>query len=82
MRRASKESDVDSADSDADPDLDFAANSVRNLTVGKIKINRVSDFGKMVPIVINDSIVHKEPDSVSDVSVTDERQYNALKRKS
>ena len=82
MRRASNESDADSADSDVDPDIDFVADSVRHLTVGKIKINRVSDFEKTVPIVINDVIVHMEPDSGADVSVMDERQYNALKRKS
>ena len=79
VRRASNESD---ADSDVDPDIDFVADSVRHLTVGKIKINRVSDFEKTVPIVINDVIVHMEPDSGADVSVMDERQYNALKRKS
>ena len=82
VRRASNESDADSADSDMDPDIDFVADSVRHLTVGKIKINRVSNFEKTVPIVINDVIVHMEPDSGADVSVMDERQYNALKRKS
>ena len=82
VRRASNESDADSADSDVDPDLDFVADSVRHLAVGKIKINRVSDFEKTLPIVINDVIVHMEPDSGADVSVMDEQQYNALKRKS
>ena len=82
MRRASNESNADSAESDVDPDIDFVADSVRHLTVGKIKINRVSDFEKTVPIVINDVIVHMEPDSGADVSVMDERQFNALKRKS
>ena len=82
MRLASNESDADSADSDVDPDIDFVADSVSHLTVGKIKINRVSDFQKTVPIVINDVIVHMELDSGADVSVMDERQYNALKRKS
>ena len=80
--RASKESDADSVDSDMDPNIDFVADSVRHLTVGKIKINRVSDFEKAVPIVINDVIVHMEPDSGTDVSVMDERQYDALKCKS
>ena len=32
--------------------------------------------------MINDVIVHMEPDSGADISVMDERQYNALKRKS
>ena len=57
MRRVSNESDADSADTDVDPDLDFVADSVRHLAVGKIKINRVSNFEKTVPIVINNVIV-------------------------
>ena len=37
---------------------------------------------KTVPIVINDVIVHMEPDSGADVNVMDEYHYKALKRKS
>ena len=73
---------MDSADSEVVPDLDFVTDSVRHLAVGKVKSNRVRDFGKTVPIVINGVIVHMEPDSGADVSVIDERQYNALERKS
>ena len=69
MRRASKESD---ADSDVDPDLDFVADSVRHIAVGKITINRVSDYEKTLPIAINDVIVHMEPDTGADVNVMDE----------
>ena len=46
--------------------------SVRHLAVGKIKINRVSDFEKTILIVINDVIVYMKPDSGADVSVMDE----------
>ena len=35
-----------------------------------------------MPIVINDVIVHMEPDSGADVNVMDEYHYKALKRKS
>ena len=35
-----------------------------------------------MPIVINDVIVHMEPDSGADVNVMDEYHYMALKRKS
>ena len=55
---------------------------MRHLTVGKIKVNKVSDFEKTVPIVINDVIVHMEPDSGADVNVMDEYHYKALERKS
>ena len=54
---------------------------MRHLTVGKIKVSKVSDLEKTVPIVINDAILHMEPDSGADVNVMDERQYRALKRK-
>ena len=37
---------------------------------------------KTVPIVINDVLVHMEPDSGADVNVMDEYHYMALKRKS
>ena len=52
VRRASNESDTDRAESDMNSDLDFMADSLRHLAVDKIKINRVSDFEKTVPIVI------------------------------
>ena len=55
---------------------------MRHLTVEKIKVNKVSDFEKTVPIVINDVIVHMEPDSGADVNVMDEYHYMTLKRKS
>ena len=67
VRQASNKSDAYSTDSDVDPNLDFVADSVRHLAFGKIKINRVSDFEKTVPIVINDVIAHMEPDSGADV---------------
>ena len=35
-----------------------------------------------MPIVINDVIVHMEPDNGADVNVMDEYLYKALKRKS
>ena len=55
---------------------------MRHLTVEKIKVNKVSDFEKSVPIVINDVIAHMELDSGADVNVMDEYHYKALKSKS
>ena len=49
---------------------------MRHVTVGNINVNKVSDFEKTVPIVINDVIVHMEPDSGADVNVMDEYHYN------
>ena len=66
---------------DDDGDPHFIDETVRHLTVGKIKVNRVSDFEKTVPIVINDVIVHMEPDSGADINVMYEYHYKALKRK-
>ena len=77
VRRASNESDADSMDSDMEPAIDFVADYVKHLTVGWIKINRVSDFETTVPIVI----AYMDPDSGTDVSVLDKRQYSAFKRK-
>ena len=54
---------------------------MRHLTSGKIKIHKVSDFEKTIPIVVNDVIVHMEPDSGADVNVMDEHQYCVIKRK-
>ena len=54
---------------------------MRHLRIGKIKVNRESDYEKTVPIVINDIIVRMEPDSRADVNVMDKNQYQALKRK-
>ena len=51
------------------------------MTVGKINVNRVSDYEKTVPIIVNDVIVRMEPDSGADVNVMDEHQHRALKRK-
>ena len=82
VRRTANDSQSDDSDSDFEQDVDFIDESVRHLTVGKIKINKVSDFDKTVPIVVNDVIVHMEPDSGADVNVMDEYQYRALKRKS
>ena len=82
VRRAAHDSESEDSDSDFERELDFIDESVRHLTVGKIKINKVSDFEKTVPVVINDVIVHMEPDSGADVNVMDEFQYRALKRKS
>lgn len=81
IRRATNESESDGSESEMDPDIDFVEESVRHLNIGKIKINRVSDYEKTVPIVINDVIVRIEPDSGADVNVMDEHQYKALKRK-
>lgn len=68
-------------ESDLDQDPDFIDESVRHLTIGKIKVSKVSDLEKTVPIVVNDVIVHVEPDSGADVNVMDQHQYGALKRK-
>ena len=81
VKRATNESESDSSEWDDDPDIDFIEDSVRHLKIGKIKVNRVSDFEKTVPIVINDVIVRIEPDSGADVNVMDEHQYKALKQK-
>ena len=69
VRRATNESDTDDSESDEDRDQDK-------------KENKVSDFEKTVPIVINDVIVHMKPDSGADVNVMDEYHYKALERKS
>ena len=82
VRRATNESETDDTESDDDGDPHFIDETVRHLTIGKIKVNKVSDFEKTVPIVINDVIVHMEPDSGADVNVMDEYHYKALKRKS
>ena len=82
VKRATNEPETDDSGSDADQDNHFIDETVRHLAVGKIKINKVSDFEKTVPIVINDVIVHMEPDSGADVSVMDEYHYKALKCKS
>ena len=81
VKRTINDSDTDNSDSDLDQDSDFIDESVRHLTIGKIKVSKVSDLEKTVPIVVNDVIVHVEPDSGADVNVMDERQYGALKRK-
>ena len=54
---------------------------MRHLAVGKVKISKVSDSDKTVPITLNDVIVKMEPDSGADVNVMDEHQYRALQRK-
>ena len=82
IKKATNESETDESGSDEDRDTHFIDETVRHLTVGKIKVNKVSDFEKTVPIVINDVIVHMEPDSGADVNVMDEYHYKALKRKS
>ena len=47
----------------------FIDESMRHLIVGKMKINKVSHFEKKktVPIVLNDVLVHVEPDSGADL---------------
>ena len=82
IKRATNKSETDDSGSDEDPDLCFIDESVRHLTVGKIKVNKISDYEKTVPIVINDVILRMEPDSGADVNVMDEYHYNVLKRKS
>ena len=82
IRRATNEFETDDSESDDNGDPHFIDETVRHLTVGKIKVNKVNDFEKTVPIVINDVIVHIEPDSGVDVNVMDEYHYKAFKRKS
>ena len=82
VKRATNGSETDESGSEEDRDTHFIDETVRHLTVGKIKVNKVSDFEKTVPIVINDVIVHMEPDSGADVNVMDKYYYMALKRKS
>ena len=82
VKRATNGSETDESESEEDRDTHFIDETVRHLTVGKIKVNKVSDFEKTVPIVINDVIVHMEPDSGADVNVMDAYHYMALKRKS
>ena len=82
VKRATNGSETDESGGEEDRDTHFIDETVRHLTVGKIKINKVSDFEKTVPIVINDVIVHMEPDSGADVNVMDEYHYKALKRRS
>ena len=81
VKRTANDSDTEDSESDLDQDANFIDESVRHLTVGKIKVSKVSDMEKTVPIVVNDVIVHVEPDSGADVNVMDERQYTALQRK-
>ena len=81
VKRATNESDTESMDSDINPDIDFIEESVKHMKIGKIKVNKVNNYEKTVPIVINDVIVRMEPDTGADVNVMDERQYKALKRK-
>ena len=40
VRRAANESDTDDSESDEDPDPYFIDETVRHLTVGKIKVNK------------------------------------------
>ena len=82
VKGATNESETDESGIDDDRDTHFIDETVRHLTVGKIKVNKVRDFEKTVPIVINDVIVRMEPDSGADVNVMDEYHYKALKRKS
>ena len=82
VKRATNGLETDESGSEEDRDTHFIDETVRHLTVGKIKVNKVSDFEKTVPIVINDVIVQMEPDSGADVNVMDEYHYMALKRKS
>ena len=70
------ESETDESGSEEDRDTHFIDETVRHVTVGNINVNKVSDFEKTVPIVINDVIVHMEPDSGADVNVMDEYHYN------
>ena len=81
VKRATNGSETDESGSEEDRDTHFIDETVRHLTVGKIKVNKVSDSEKTVPIVINDVIVNMEPDSGADVNVMDEYHYMALKRK-
>ena len=82
VKRATNESETDESGSDEDRDTHFIYETVRHLTVGKIKVNKVSNFEKTVPIVKNGVIVRMEADSGVDVNVMDEYHYKALKRKS
>lgn len=51
------------------------------MVVEKIKVGKISNMEKTLPIVVNDVNVHMEPDSNADVNVMDERQYRTLQRK-
>ena len=81
VKRTANDTDTEESKSDLDQDAIFIDESVRHLTVVKIKVSKVSDMEKTVPIVVNDVIVHVEPDSGADVIVMDECQYGALQRK-
>ena len=62
VKRTINDTDTDYSDNDLDQEPDFIDELVRHLTVGKIKVSKVSDLEKTVPIVVNDVIVHVEPD--------------------
>ncbi|XP_053380205.1 uncharacterized protein LOC128548778 [Mercenaria mercenaria] len=62
----------------------FIGDSIRHLQelqLSSAQINRVSDFEKTVPIVVNDVYVFVEPDSGADVNVMDEFQFKTFQKK-
>ncbi|XP_053376601.1 uncharacterized protein LOC123533440 [Mercenaria mercenaria] len=81
IKRAINESETEDSGSDTDKDNFFLEESVKHLAVGKIKVSKVSDHEKTVPIELNDVIVLVEPDSGADVNVMDEHQNRAFQRK-
>ena len=62
---------------------EFIEKSINRMRVGKIKlrVKKIPEYEKTVPIVINDVIVRMEPDSGADANVMDEYQYEILRRK-
>ena len=82
VKRATNESETGESGSEEDRDTHFIDETVRHLTVGKINVNKVSDFEKTVSIVINDVNVHMEPGSGMDVNEMYEYHNKALTRKS
>ena len=76
--------DPETVDSEDDyQGSEFIEQSINLMRVGKIKlhVNKITEYEKTVPIVINDVIVRMEPDSGADANVMDEYQYETLSRK-
>ena len=82
IRRTSD--DPETVDSEDDyQGSEFIEQSINHMRIGKIKLhfNKITEYEKTVPIVINDVIVRMEPDSGADANVMDEYQYKTLRRK-
>ena len=46
VKRTANDTDIEDSESDLDQDANFIDESVRHLTVGKIKVSKVSDMEK------------------------------------